>query len=179
MADETAKQSKSYLTFKIGGELFAAHVSNVLSIMGMPKITKVPRAPEYMLGVINLRGSVLPVIDTRIKLGMPVTETNDSTSIVVCELEMDNETVYVGALVDAVEEVVEMEKEDIMPPPGIGENFKTDFILGVMKEQEAFIMVLDMNKLFSADEISSMNNVSNRDAREQTGSEMHTATQES
>jgi purine-binding chemotaxis protein CheW len=176
MANETAKQSKSYLSFKVGGELFAAHVSSVLNILEMTKITKVPRAPEYMLGVINLRGSVLPVIDTRIKFGMPVTEQTDDTCIIVTEIDMDNETVRVGALVDSVEEVLEMEKENIMPPPSIGNKFETDFIKGVMNINEQFIMVLDMNKVFSTDEITSLTSNQNQssanaqESSEQTGS---------
>lgn len=152
MVNETALKSKSYLSFKIGSELFAAHVSKVLNILEMTKITKVPRAPEHMLGVINLRGAVLPVIDTRIKFGMPTTEQTDETCIVVCEVNIDNETVRVGALVDGVEEVVEIEKEDILPPPSIGNQYNTDFIQGVMNIDEKFIMVLDMDKVFSTED---------------------------
>jgi purine-binding chemotaxis protein CheW len=156
MANETAKQSKSYLSFKVGGELFAAHVSSVLNILEMTRITRVPRAPQYMLGVINLRGAVLPVIDTRIKFGMPVTKQTEETCIIVTEVELDNETVRVGALVDSVEEVLEMEKENIMPPPSIGSRFETDFIRGVMNINEDFIMVLDMDKVFTTDEITAI-----------------------
>ncbi len=167
MANETAKQSKSYLSFKVGGELFAAHVSSVLNILEMTRITRVPRAPQYMLGVINLRGAVLPVIDTRIKFGMPVTEKTDETCIIVTEVELDNETVRVGALVDSVEEVLEMEKENIMPPPSIGNRFETDFIQGVMNINEDFIMVLDMNKVFSTEEIASITTGRGEEARSQ------------
>ncbi len=168
MANETAKQSKSYLSFKVGGELFAAHVSSVLNILEMTRITRVPRAPQYMLGVINLRGAVLPVIDTRIKFGMPVTKQTEETCIIVTEVELDNETVRVGALVDSVEEVLEMEKENIMPPPSIGNRFETDFIQGVMNINEDFIMVLDMNKVFNTDEIASITSSRGEEARPQT-----------
>ncbi len=152
MVNETALKSKSYLSFKIGSELFAAHVSKVLNILEMTRITKVPRAPEHMLGVINLRGAVLPVIDTRIKFGMPTTEQTDETCIIVCEVIIDSETVRVGALVDGVEEVVEIEKDEILPPPSIGSQYNTDFIQGVMNIDEKFIMVLDMDKIFSTED---------------------------
>lgn len=156
MQNETAKESNSYLTFKVGGELFAAHVSKVLNILEMTKITKVPRAPRYMLGVINLRGSVLPVIDSRIKFGMPVTERTSDTCIIVSEILIDNETVRVGAMVDSVEEVLEVEKDEINPPPSIGNRFQTEFIHGVINVNERFIMVLDMDKVFSTEDVISM-----------------------
>jgi purine-binding chemotaxis protein CheW len=171
MANETAKHSKSYLSFKVGGELFAAHVSSVLNILEMSRITKVPRAPRYMLGVINLRGSVLPVIDTRIKFGMPVTENTDKTCIIVTELELGDETVRVGALADSVEEVLEMEKENIIPPQSIGNLSETDFIQGVMNINEEFIMILDMNKVFSTDDVASIKNNTGEEVKEKIRNE--------
>lgn len=171
MANETAKHSKSYLSFKVGGELFAAHVSSVLNILEMSRITKVPRAPRYMLGVINLRGSVLPVIDTRIKFGMPVTDNTDKTCIIVTELELGDETVRVGALADSVEEVLEMEKENIIPPQSIGNLSETDFIQGVMNINEEFIMILDMNKVFSTDDVASIKNNTGEEVKEKIRNE--------
>jgi purine-binding chemotaxis protein CheW len=156
MENDAALSSNSYLSFKVGDELFAAHVSKVLNILEMTNITVVPRAPEYMLGVINLRGAVLPVIDSRIKFGMPVTEKTADTCIIVTEVQIENDTVRVGALVDAVQEVLEIEKDEILPPPSIGSKFKTDFIQGVMNVNEQFIMVLDMDKVFSTEEIISL-----------------------
>lgn len=158
MENEAALSSNSYLSFKVGQELFAAHVSKVLNILEMTKITVVPRAPEYMLGVINLRGAVLPVIDSRIKFGMPVTEHTNDTCIIVTEVKIDNDTVRVGALVDSVQEVLEIEKEEILPPPSIGSQYQTDFIRGVMNVKEQFIMVLDMDKVFSTEEILALKN---------------------
>jgi purine-binding chemotaxis protein CheW len=157
MDNSTAIQSNSYLTFKTGGELFAAHVSKVLNILDVGKITKVPRAPEYMLGVINLRGSVLPVIDSRNKFGMPVSEENKGKNIIVHELTIDNETVKVGSLVDEVVEVMEAEEKDIKEPPTIGSKFRTDFIKGVIPKNEDFIMILDMDKVFSTEEMNIIN----------------------
>jgi purine-binding chemotaxis protein CheW len=154
MDNNTAQESNSYLAFNVGGELFAAHVSKVLNILDKTKITKVPKAPEYMLGVINLRGAVLPVIDARIKFGMPKEEEKSTNCIIVNEILIDNETVKVGALVDAVVEVLEVESEEITPPPSIGSRFKTEFISGVIRKNENFIMILDMDKVFSTEEIN-------------------------
>jgi purine-binding chemotaxis protein CheW len=156
MDKEELKQINSYLSFKLGDEEFAAHVSKVLSIMEMTKITKVPKSPEYMKGVINLRGQVLPVVDTRIKFGMSPTEFTKNTCIVVMEVELENDSVQVGTLVDSVQEVLEITEDQIQPPPSIGSKYQSQFIYGMAKVDEKFIMLLDMDKVFSAEEISDM-----------------------
>jgi len=144
----------SYLSFKLGDETFAANVSKVLNILEMTKITKVPKAPEYMKGVINLRGTVLPLIDTRIKFGLTETEFTANTCILVLDIQIENDTLQVGALVDAVQEVLEIEPHQIMPPPNIGSKFHSQFIMGMYKaSEEQFIMILDMDKVFSTDEL--------------------------
>ena len=143
----------SYLSFKLGNETFASNVSKVLNILEMMKITKVPKAPSYMKGVINLRGVVLPVIDTRLKFGMTTIEETTNTCILVLDVNVDGESVNVGAMVDAVEEVLELNEEDIQPPPSIGSNYKSEFIYGMAKKGEQFIMLLDMDKVFSTEEI--------------------------
>lgn len=144
----------SYLTFKLGEETFAANVSKVLNILEMTRITEVPQAPKYMKGVINLRGAVLPVIDTKVKFGMGNTEFTTNTCILVLEIEIDQESIQVGAIVDSVQEVLEIEDEQIQPPPSIGTKYRSEFIEGMVKVDEEFIMVLDMDKVFSADELS-------------------------
>lgn len=149
-------KTDSYLTFRLGDEEYAAHVSKVLNILEMTKITKVPKAPEYMKGVINLRGMVLPVIDTRIKFGMPETEYTDKTCVVVMDLDLNGELVHVGTLVDEVVAVLEIEEGQIGPPPSIGNTYQSDFISGVARVEENFIMILDMIKIFSTMEITSL-----------------------
>ena len=153
MANELTINSNSYLTFKIGNELFAAHVSKVLNILEMTKITKVPRAPEYMLGVINLRGTVLPVVDTRVKFGIVAKEITTNTCIIVMDIAIENDNVHVGALVDSVQEVLEIEEKSILPPPSIGSKYKSEFIKGMIHFNEEFIMLLDIDKVFSSEEI--------------------------
>jgi purine-binding chemotaxis protein CheW len=161
MSKENAKHSlvESYLSFRIGDELFAAHVKNVLNILELTKITKVPKAPEYLKGVINLRGSVLPVIDSRLKFGMEEIEYTSNTCILVLELFINNERISVGAIVDSVQEVLEIDESQIQPPPSIGTTYRTDFITGMVKIEDSFVMLLDAEKVFSTDDILNLKDV--------------------
>ena len=151
---EQKEESNSYLTFKIGEEEFGAHVTQILNILEMTKITEVPKTPDYMKGVINLRGTVLPIIDTRIKFGLPETEYTNNTCIVVMDLDLNGETVHIGAIVDEVLSVIEIEQDQIEPPPSLGNQYKSEFIFGMAKVQEEFVMLLDMQKVLDSDEMA-------------------------
>ncbi|MBN2612867.1 MAG: purine-binding chemotaxis protein CheW [Bacteroidales bacterium] len=159
MNNEVNTQVKSYLTFKLGDEVFAANVSKVLNILELTKITKVPKAPAYMKGVINLRGSVLPLIDTRIKFGMSETEFTNNTCILVLDIILSGESVRIGALVDAVHEVLEIDDSQILPPPSLGSKYKSEFIDGMVKLGEEFIMLLNVELIFSTDDILNLKEV--------------------
>ena len=151
---ESLNTLTSYLSFKLGDETFAANVSKVLNILEMTKITKVPKAPAYMKGVINLRGTVLPLIDTRIKFGLTPTEFTPNTCILVLDIQIGDDSVHLGALVDSVQEVLEIEPQQILPAPNIGTKFHSDFICGMYKiNEEQFIMILDMDKVFTVEEL--------------------------
>lgn len=154
--EKTNSTVNSYLTFQLGDEIFSSHVEKVINILELVKITEVPRAPKFMKGVINLRGSVLPVVDARIKFGMDETQSTKDTCIIVCEVKMENEDLRIGAIVDAVKEVVEVSDAEILPPPGLGSKYKSEFITGVIKRGDDFIMNLDMDKAFSTDEIMTL-----------------------
>jgi len=156
MSDEKLLKINSYLSFKLGDEEFAAHASKVLNILEMCNITVVPKSPSYMKGVINLRGTVLPVIDTRVKFGMTPTIYTNNTCIIVLDIIMDNESVHVGALVDGVQAVLEIERNKIMPAPSIGSKYKSEFIEGVANIEEKFVMILDMDAIFSTDDLATM-----------------------
>ena len=145
--------SQSYLTFKLDKEIFGSTVNRVLEIIEVPKITRVPQAPEFMRGVINLRGRVLPVIDTRIKFGMNSIEDTVDTCIVVLSVEVDNQELVLGALVDAIQAVLEIEDEEIQDPPAFQSGYHSDLITGMVKRDEDFILMLDMEKVFSSQEI--------------------------
>ncbi|MFP4060381.1 MAG: chemotaxis protein CheW [Bacteroidales bacterium] len=158
MSTQVATQINSYLSFKLGEEIFASNVAKVLNILEMTKITRVPRAPDYMKGVINLRGEVLPLVDTRVKFGLEVTGLTTNTCILVLDLELGGEPVKVGALVDAVQEVLEIEEDELQPPPSIGDKYRSEFISGMYQVNDNFIMILDMEKIFSTDELTELKN---------------------
>lgn len=159
MKTEETIQSNSYLTFSLGEELFASNVKNVINIVELSKITKVPQMPEYMLGIINLRGMVLPVIDARRKFGLPVTDFTVNTCILVMEVVVNNSIIHVGTLVDSVKEVIEINENEIKDPPSIGFNLNSFFITGVYKkaDEDTFILILNMDSVFSTEEVVAIN----------------------
>ncbi len=145
---------RQYLTFRLGEEIFGLDVGKVREILDMTTITKIPRTPEFLRGVINLRGNVVPVVDMRLKFGLPTVEQTVDTCIVVTEVTLENETTVLGALVDSVQEVFELEPGQIEPAPRIGTRLRTEFIMGMGKRDGKFIMLLDVDKVFSCDELS-------------------------
>ena len=144
---------KSYLTFHLGEEVFACHVNKLLHILEIPEITDVPGSPTYMNGIIDLRGNVLPVIDAKIKLGMPPIEFTKNTCIVVMDITIDEDSLLVGVLVDSVAEVLEFDDDKILPPPNLGSKYKSEYIEGIVKKDKHFIMILDIDTVFSLDDI--------------------------
>jgi purine-binding chemotaxis protein CheW len=159
MNSNVSSTINSYLSFRIGNEVFAANVKNILNILEMTKITKVPKAPAYMKGVINLRGTVLPVIDSRIKFGISETQITSNSCIIVLELHVGSEPVLVGSIVDSVKEVLEIADSDVLPPPSLGTNFRSDYLKGISHSEEGFIMLLDAEKVFASDEIIDLTNI--------------------
>jgi len=149
--------TRQYLTFQLGEEIFAIDVSRVREILEFTTITKVPKTPDYMRGVINLRGSVVPVLDMRLKFGMTKTERKVNTCIIVVEVLLDNETAIIGSLVDSVQEVFELNPDQIEPAPKIGIQLKTGFIKGMGKRDDCFIIILDIDKVFNAEELNAVN----------------------
>jgi purine-binding chemotaxis protein CheW len=149
-------ETVQYLTFKLSDEVFALDVAKVREILEITNITKVPQTPDFMRGVINLRGSVVPVIDMRLKFGMSATEQTVNTCIIVVEINMDGDTTVLGALADSVQEVVEMEPENIEAAPHIGTKLNADFIKGMGKVDSRFVMILDIDKVFSSDELADL-----------------------
>jgi purine-binding chemotaxis protein CheW len=154
MAEEL--QTTQYLTFTLADEVFAVDVARVREILEMPSITKVPQVPDFMRGVINLRGCVVPVIDLHMKFGMQVAEQTVNTCIIVVEVSMDGENIVLGALADSVQEVIEMEPSQIEAAPHIGTHLNTDFIKGMGKHDGRFVMILDIDKVFSSVELAAV-----------------------
>ena len=149
-----ATNVQPYLTFKLGAEVFALEVSKVREVLDFTTITKIPRTPEFLRGVINLRGSVVPVVDLRLGFGLDSVDPTVNTCIIVVEVAMAAETIIVGALADAVEEVVDIDAADIQPPPRLGSAIETDFIQGMGKRDNGFLMILNIDRIFSASEVA-------------------------
>lgn len=149
-------ETTQFLTFTLAEEVFAVDVARVREILEMPSITKVPQVPDFMRGVINLRGCVVPVIDLRLKFGMEETDQTVNTCIIVVEVNMDGENIVLGALADSVQEVIEMEPSQIEAAPHIGTHLRTEFLKGMGKHNERFVMILDIDKVFSGTELAAV-----------------------
>lgn len=154
MSSISLPQTTRYLTFKLADELYAVDVANIREILDVTAITKVPMTPAFMQGVINLRGSVVTVIDLRLKFGISPTECTMNTCIIVMEVTVHGETVILGALADSVQEVLELEPEQIEPAPRIGTKIESGFIRGVGRHNNDFLMILAVNELFSFDDLA-------------------------
>ena len=136
MSVSSITETSQYLTFKLEDEVFALDIGKVREVLDFTLIAKVPQTPDFMLGVINLRGTVAPVVDMRLKLAMTRTETTVNTCIIIVEIEIDGETTVLGALVDSVQEVMDLDPDQIEPPPRIGTRLNTKFIKGMGKREE-------------------------------------------
>jgi len=148
-------QTGSYLTFKLGSELFAFSVNKVLEILEIQPITHVPQSPDFMRGVINLRGNILPVIDTRIRFRLPGVDFTIDTCIIVLSMENNGEPVLLGAIVDSVQKVIDIADDEIRRSASISSYFKEEYIIGMGKIDDEFIMILDVDKVFLATELLS------------------------
>jgi purine-binding chemotaxis protein CheW len=153
MSIEKDNGVQTYLSFRLSEEVFAINVSKVINILEMSHITRIPKAPDYMKGVINLRGTVLPVVDLRVKFGLTEKENTVDTSIIVLSIDLNEEPILLGIQVDAVREVLELKNNEIAPAPTIGTKYNSGFIEGMWRMEEKFIMILDINKVFSTDEV--------------------------
>ena len=149
--DGMIEEINQYLTFTLGDEDFALDIGKVREVLDFTTITKVPRMPEFFSGVINLRGNVVPVIDLRYKLGIGAIEESVDTCIVIVEIMIDSEMIHVGALADSVKEVIDLEPSQISPPPKLGMNINNEFISGMGRQGEKFLMILDIDRVLAAD----------------------------
>ncbi len=154
MGEKILMDTTQYLTFKLGGEVFAINIDIVREVLDFTTVTKVPQTPDFMRGVINLRGNVVPVMDMRLKFGLSQTEKTVNTCVIITEIEMDGEKTVVGAMADSVQEVLDLEPDQIEPPPRIGAKLNTEILRGMGKHGEKFIMILDIDKVFSSDDLS-------------------------
>ena len=143
-----------FLSFNLADERFALDIVKVREVLDYTKPTKVPNTPDFMLGVINLRGSVVPVVDMRQKFGMPEGRLSVLTCIIIVEVTMEGEPTIIGALADSVHEVVRLASDDIEPPPALGTHINTEFLRGMGKHGESFLLILEIDRVFSLEELS-------------------------
>ena len=144
-------QPAQYITFRLGDELFAVNVAQVREVLDLTLITKVPTAPAYMRGVVNVRGSAIPVVDLRLRFGLPAAVETVNTRILVLELEIDGEQAVLGGIADSVHEVIELEPSQIAPPPTIAMRWRSEFIQGMAKRGDEFVILLDIAAVFACD----------------------------
>jgi len=164
--NEMVGETKSFLSFRLAEEHFTIPVMKIMEILEVPKITKVPQSPNFLVGVINLRGAVLPVIDTRIKFGMSHIEYTINTCVLVLNIEVNDESLIVGALVDSVSEVFELHDSQIKPTPTIASRYRADYIQGMIQENDHFMMVLNIDKVFSSNDLESISESKELDIKE-------------
>ena len=156
MEQNTAQgRRERYLTFFLGEEQYGIAIDRIKEINAIMKVTNVPKTPEYMRGVINLRGSIIPVVDTRLRFGMETKEEDMHTAIVIIEVDKVN----IGFIVDRVEEVASIDSANMSDPPKFGNNIDTDFICSMTQMDENVVMILDVLKLFEADELISLEQI--------------------
>ncbi len=155
----TTLTTGKFLTFTLKEEEYGIGILKVKEIIGMMPVTSVPRTPEFIKGVINLRGKVIPVVDLRLKFAMEAIDYTDRTCIIVVEIDSADATVLIGIVVDAVSEVLNIKESEIEETPQFGTSLNTDYILGMAKMEGGVKILLDIDKVLSQQEISQIENV--------------------
>ena len=148
-----------YLTFQLGEEIYGLEILKVQEIIGMMTITRVPRTPDFTRGVINLRGKVIPVVELRKKFGLDAVEDTEKTCIIVVQITLNDSLLPMGLLVDEVSEVLDVSSDQLEPAPHFGGSVNIDFILGIGKVDERVVMLLDVDKALSVDEIKTVTSI--------------------
>ena len=143
-----------YLTFNLMEEYYGVSVKWILQIIAIPDITKIPKTPPFVMGVINLRGKIIPVIDLRLKFGLPIKEYNERTSIVIIKIHSENSEIYIGIIVDRVNEVLDIHVKEIEKTPAFGIDFDSQYILGMAKVKNKVVTLLNIDKILHNIELS-------------------------
>lgn len=150
---DAEQQVQQYLTFMIGGEEYAVSLLKVKEIIEYDTVTEIPKTPEWVRGVINLRGNVVPVIDLAVKFRLPASIAGKLTCIVITEVECEGEAAVMGVMADSVRQVIDLKPEDIEVPPTFGTRVKVDYLLGMARSGKKFCLLLDTEKVLSTDEL--------------------------
>lgn len=155
----TRGKAGKYLTFRLGNEVFGLEILKVQEIIGIMKVTHVPRTPRFVRGVINLRGKVFPVVDLRLKFDLEAVQDTDRTCIIVLQVSRTDHLLTMGIVVDAVSEVLDISAGQIEPPPEFGTSVNTSFILGLGKSGDKVIILLDVDRVLTGEEAASVDSV--------------------
>jgi len=155
----TAEQGKQYLTFSVSNETFGIAISTIKEIIEYRAPTDVPMMPRFIRGVINLRGRVVPVIDLSVRFGRSRMEVARRTCIVILEIQEGDERQVIGAVVDAVSAVVDIAEADIEPPPQFGAKLRSDFITGMGRLAEKFVIILNVDRVLSVEELATLGGI--------------------
>jgi purine-binding chemotaxis protein CheW len=158
--DRKNKHKKVFLSFRLGKETFAVSVKKVLEVLQKQHITEVPDVPPYIRGVINFRGDILPICDARLKFSIESITDDEKHVIIVLDLENNNQRLRIGAIADGVKDVISIEETDIKPVPEMGLRYNAEFLTGMIKSGEGFIMILNVDKVFTTDEVDFLKNAS-------------------
>lgn len=158
LALRTAGDPNRFLTFALRQDVFALDIRTIKEVIQFAEITEVPLAPRAIRGVINLRGSVVPVVDLAVRFGWPDTQVARRTCVVIVELGEEAGQALLGVIVDQVREVLEISPQDIEPPPAFGSRLRPDFLLGVGKVRSQFILLLAAERVLSLEELSALTN---------------------
>jgi purine-binding chemotaxis protein CheW len=150
---DTEQNVQQHLTFMIGGEEYAISLLKVREIIEYDTVTEIPKTPEWIRGVINLRGSVLPVIDLAVKFRQAPSVAGKMTCIVITEVECEGEATVMGIMADSVRQVIDLRPQEIEPPPAFGTRVKVDYLLGMARSGKKFCLILDTEKVLSTDEL--------------------------
>jgi len=145
------EQTQQYLTFSLGGEVFAIGILAIKEIIEYSSLTQVPMMPEYLRGVINLRGAVVPVVDLMVRFGKPASQITKRTCIVIVEIQSEGERHDIGVVVDAVDSVLDIPPDQIEPPPDFGAHIPTDFMQGMGKVNGKFVILLNVGHVLAQD----------------------------
>ncbi len=160
---ENELEQTQYLTFQLAGEEYAIGILQVKEIIAYGTLTKVPQTPRSIRGVINLRGNVVAVADLAVKFGLPPSPITDRSCVIIVETNPEGEKIVVGIVADSVSQVIDLPAQEILPAPAFGTNIRLDFLRGMGKAGQKFVLVLDIDKVLAAEDINLAGGLKNPD----------------
>ena len=143
-------ETAQYLTLGLAGEIFGISIRNVREILDMRPISRLPHAPDFLVGMIDVRGNGYPIVDLRTKLNLPRVPATEATRIIILDVPMNDEQVGVGFVADCVFEVTDIDEDQIKPPPSVGGRWQSDYLFGIARKADKFVIIFDLERLMAA-----------------------------